>query len=187
MSGALFLALVAVFATAMGGRDQLLVARLREALGPSLPLLLAGVLCASLSAAALAWAGTVIDAMISDAAETMLIAFALLAAAIELFWPHREKKPAEPTRSLFATAIVLLARQIGDGPRFVILAIAAATGAPLLTGLGGAIGGSAALAAGWAMGHLLESRLPLRAIRIGLGTAILVIAVLAALSARNIL
>ena len=53
-----------------------------------------------------------------------------------------------PTRSLGAVALVLLARQIGDGARFAVFALAAWTVWPVTAGLGGAIGGAAA-----ALGH----------------------------------
>ena len=57
--------------------------------------------------------------------------------------------PDEPTHSLGATAIVLLAHQLTDAARFLVFAIAVATAAPIPAGLGGAVGGSATVAAGW--------------------------------------
>lgn len=188
MSGSFFIALVLTVIAALGGRDQLLVARIRAASGQrgGLPLLVTGIVCAVSTGALAAWAGGVVDAMISDAAETMLVAFALGLAGVELLWPNREKRPLEPTRSLGAIALVLLARQVSDGPRFVIFALAASSGAPLLTGIGGAVGGAVAIALGWFLGAALE-RLPLRPLRLVLGTLILVAAIVIGLTARGII
>ena len=187
MSGSFFIALVLAFLTAIGGRDQLLIARLRAANGSSggLPLVVTGIACALATGALAAWAGGYVDAMISDAAETMLVAFALGLAGVELLWPAREKRLLEPTRSLGAIGLVLLARQVSDGPRFVIFALAAHSGAPLLVGIGGALGGAIAIAVGWSLANGLE-RLPLRPIRLCFGGIALIAAVVIGLSARGI-
>ncbi|MCH2487467.1 MAG: hypothetical protein MK010_06965 [Erythrobacter sp.] len=72
-------------------------------------------------------------------------------------------------------------------PRFVVFALAAAMGAPLLTGIGGALGGAVAVAIGWAMGSAFERRLPLRAIRIVMGAALVIAAIVIGLTARGII
>ena len=187
MSASLFLAMVAVLVTAIGGRDQLIVARLSEMLGARPALLVVGMAVSCISSAVMAFGGAFIAASISDAAETMLVAIAMVVAAAELFWPVREKHAAEPTRSLAAAGIVLLARQIGDGPRFLVFALAAATASPEMAALGGALGGAGALAAAWMAGEQLERRVPLCAVRTGLGAIVLVAAIVTALTARGIL
>lgn len=183
----LLFALVATILMGFGGRDQLIVARLSDALGPSRALLAVALACAAISAGVMGWAGWQVEKMISDSAETMLVAIALFLAAIELLWPNREKPLKEPTRSLGAMSLVLLARQIGDGPRFLVFAVAAATASPLWAGIGGAIGGGAAIAIGWALGAKLEQRLPLRAFRAALGGVVLIVAVTIGLSARGLI
>ncbi len=135
----------------------------------------------------MAWAGATIAALLPGAAQSMLIGFALLVAAVELFWPVRMKIPSEPTRSLGAFSLVLLTRQIGDAARFAIFAFAAATALAPMAGLGGAIGGAAALYFGWSMGERLEHVLRLRSIRLMLGGVTLVLAVAIMLGARGIL
>ncbi|WP_454598610.1 TMEM165/GDT1 family protein [Qipengyuania sp. SM2507] len=187
MTASLIFAMVAAFLAGIGARDQLIVARLSGHFGGSPLVLATGLACATLSAAAMAWAGWRVETMISDSAETMLVAFALAAAAFELFWPIRLAPAREPTRSLAALAIVLLSRQFGDGARFCIFAIAAATSSPQMTALGGALGGAAALAMGWVLGHALERKLPLRGIRIALGSVTLIIALVIGLSVRGII
>ncbi len=87
-------------------------------------------------------------------------AIALLLAAAQLARPIPPETAREPTRSLFATAWVLVMRQALDAPRWIILAVAASGGAPLHAALGGAVGAGAALALGWAMGPRSEGALP---------------------------
>ncbi len=181
-----FFAFLAVAACSLGARDQLLVARLSGA-GRSGALLLAvGLPVAAVSAGFMAWAGDTVAAMLPDAAKTMLVAIALLLAAFELAWPNRERAPREPTRSLAALAIVLLARQLGDASRFLVFAFAAATGAPLFAGIGGAAGGGAALVFAVVMGSELVEKWPLRTIRLVLAAVVGIAAMVIGLSARGL-
>lgn len=178
------LTLLLVFAIAMGGRDQQVLAQLADRLGRS-PLLLAlGMVCAIISASAMAWLGSAFAAMLPFRAAQMLVAFALGFAAVELALPVRLKQPTEPTRSLGAIGAVLLARQIGDAARFVVLAFAALAHFPILSALGGSLGGAAALALGWAAGGEYLARLPLIWWRRGLAMCLFVAALLIGLNAR---
>lgn len=173
-----------VLLVSLGARDQLLVARLAGRTGPGL--LVAGILAAAITACAMAWAGALIADLLFPAAKQMLVAFALAAAAFELAWPNREKAPAEPTHSVAAAFIVLLARQFGDAGRFIVFALAVSTALPMLVAAGGALGGAAALALGWVMGSSLENALPLRTIRIVLAVLLAVAAIAIGLAARGI-
>ncbi|PKP66174.1 MAG: hypothetical protein CVT87_01525, partial [Alphaproteobacteria bacterium HGW-Alphaproteobacteria-9] len=85
------LALLLVFALALGGRDQWLVAQLADALERSAPLLVIGVMTATISAAVMAWIGAGFAALLPHRAAQMLVAFALGLAALELAWPVRVK------------------------------------------------------------------------------------------------
>ena len=183
MAGFLF-AFVAALLIGQGARDQLVVARLAAATGKAG--LVAGWAAAIVSASFMAWAGATIATIVPPAGRQMLVAFALLAAAVELAWPNRVRDAAEPTRSVGAIFVVLLARQLGDASRFAIFALAAATALPALSGIGGAVGGGAAITIGWTMGARLERDLPLRAIRIALACATFVLALLIGLTARGI-
>lgn len=178
------LSLLLVFVLALGGRDQALVAQWSDALGQSLPLLLTGIVCAILAAAAMAWIGAEFAALLPRKAAQMLVAAALGLAAFEMGWPGRIKPPAEPTRSIGAIAIVLLARQIGDGARFVVFALAAWASLPITTALGGALGGAAAIVLGWGLGAGRLARWPLRPVRIALGTGLMIAALFIGLNAR---
>jgi hypothetical protein len=178
------LALLLVAALATGGRDQLLVAQWAGVLGRSGQLLALAIVCACLSAAAMAWIGAEFAALLPRRAAQMLVAFALALAAGELALPVRIKPPAEPTRSLAALGIVLLARQIGDGARFAVFALSAWTVWPVTAGLGGAIGGAAAVGLGWAAGAETLARLPLRMGRLSLAVCLGIAALFIGLNAR---
>lgn len=178
------LSLLLVFAMASGGRDQWMVAHWADAFGRGWPLLSLAVLSACLSAAVMAWIGAGFAALLPPRAGQMLVAFALGMAAVELALPVRVKPPKEPTRSLPALLIVLLARQIGDGARFGIVALAAWTAAPVTAGLGGALGGAAAVAVGWSVGAETLARWPLGILRRVLAAGLLVAALFIGIDAR---
>lgn len=183
----LLFAMVASFLTALGARDQLIVARLAGALGAGLGLLVVALASATATAFAAAWFGARLAQTMSSSAATMFVAIALLLAAVECAWPNRARPPREPTRSLGAIAIVLLARQLTDAARFLVAAFAVVFASWPLAGLGGAIGGGAAVALGWTMGAELERRLPLRMLRLALATVLFFLAVMTGLSARGII
>ena len=182
-----FFALIACFLAATGGRDQRLMAQLSTRLGASNALLATGWAVSAATAALAAYAGAGLAQLMPPAGKTMFVALALLFAAIELAWPVAVREPEEPTRSLFAIALVIASRQLSDGARFLVVAIAAATGAPHFAAIGGAIGGGAAIALGWALGEVFVRRLPVRAIRLVIGGGLLLVAAWAGLAARGIL
>lgn len=178
--------LLVVFALAMGGRDQWLVARWADALGRRSSLLVLGIGSAAATSALMTWAGAGIAALLPGRAAQMLIAFALAIAAFELAWPVSRKQPEEPTRSLGAIAIVLAARQVGDAARFAVFAFAAAASLPAAAALGGALGGGAAIALGWSLGVAGISRWPLALLRRGLAGCLFLAALFIGLNARYV-
>jgi hypothetical protein len=174
MSGFLF-ALIASIVVGIGARDQTLIAALSERQGARPAVLVLAVLSACASAAAATWAGVQVTPMLVPAAQTMLVAMVLALAALELLFIRPLRTPAEPTESLFAFGVVLLAQQVTDAARFVIFALAAASQFPAATTLGGAIGGSVTVLAGWLLAGELR-HWPLSMIRRVLGVAMLVLA-----------
>lgn len=176
--------LVLTFAIAFGGREQLIVAQFAEELERSAPLLATGALCAVLSAAAMAYAGASIAALLPQRAADMLVAFALGFAAIELLLKVTIRPMKEPTRSFVAIGAVLFVRQLIDAARFVIFAFAAAAIWPTTAMIGGAIGGVGAVGLGWFMGLSRLKRFPLRAIRMALAACLFIAALLIGLNAR---
>lgn len=173
-----------VFTIGLGGRDQLLVARLSDGLEQSLFLLGVGVLCAFLSAGVMAFAGATMAEILPPRAADMLVAFALGLAALELLWPVRLKRMDEPTRSFGAIGIVLLARQVGDAARFIVFAFAAEATYPVVTFIGGGLGGAAAIGLGWMIGTQLDGKFPLRMVRLTFGGCLIIAALVIGLNAR---
>jgi len=104
----------------------------------------------------------------------VLACFALAAAGFEslVFKPKFTAK--EPTRSLFAAALVLLMHQAADAARFITFAIALLTYAPIPAAVGGAMGTAFALTMGWlASGALLDAQGGIITIRRWAGTILL--------------
>jgi putative Ca2+/H+ antiporter (TMEM165/GDT1 family) len=183
----LLFALVAAALASTGGRDQRLVAAFAGKLGKASSLLAATWLVAAVTAGIAAWAGSAMAGLLPPSAKHMLAAIALVLAAAEMVWPRSEHEPLEPTRSLGAYAIVLAARQVGDGPRFLIFAIAVAGNAPVLAAAGGALGSAGALTLGWSLGAGLVRRLPLKALRLMIAAVLLVAGVVIAILARGLI
>jgi Ca2+/H+ antiporter, TMEM165/GDT1 family len=183
-----FLTLVAALLASLGGRDQLLVTQLAGRFGGSLPLLAAAWLSAAATAALAAFVGMEIAPLLPGAAKHMLVAMALVCAAVEMVWRWaRPPAPEEPTRSFFATFIVLASRQVGDAARFLVFALAIALAAPVLAAVGGALGSGAALTLGWATGEELVGHRAFRALRLTVAGMLLLAGIVLGLKARGIL
>jgi Ca2+/H+ antiporter, TMEM165/GDT1 family len=184
---AFFLALLAAALLSLGGRDQLMLSRLAQVRrGGTGALVAVALLVTALSSGLMAWGGSVVATLLPGAAKSMLVAFALAAAAVELVWPRKNPVPAEPTHSLFALFVVLLARQIGDAARFGVFALAAATGVPILSALGGWIGGAAVLLTAVLAADDLADPARLQPVRWVLAAACGVAALVTGLGARGL-
>ena len=179
----LLFAMVASFLAATGARDQLLVARLAGALGRGNGLLVVALASSATTATIAAWAG----AMLARTCRKVLRRCSSPSLLLAEHAPGCRSAPREPTRSLGAMAIVLFARQLTDASRFLVAAFAVVFATWPLAALGGTIGGGAAVVLAWTLGGQLESRLPLRGLRIALAVLLFVLAVLTGLSARGII
>lgn len=174
MAAALFAFLAAAIA-GIGARDQLLIAALAARLGRGWGVLAVALACAVISTAAAVWAAQALAGELNHRAGLLLAALALGLAALELALLRARPAPDEPTRSLGAAAIVLLATQLTDATRFLVFAIAIATEVPRIALLGGALGSMAVVAAGWLGGaELLD--LPFRPARRALAAVLALIA-----------
>ena len=174
MSGALF-ALIACLLVGIGARDQLLVAELADKQGPRVGLLLVAMVSSLATAALAAAAARVLLPLLAADARQLFAAIALGFAGAEMLLFQPKPLGEEPTRSLGAVGIVLFAQQLTDAARFIVFALAVATGAPLSAGAGGAASGAAIVTAGWlAGGDLLALRL--RAWRLLAGGVLLIAA-----------
>lgn len=182
----LFLALLALALATVAGREAVRVARLAQALAQSWVLLLACWLAVATGLGLAAWLGAAISTRLHPDAKTMLVAFALGLAGLELLWQRAPRQPDEPTRSFGAIALVLAAGQLTGSGGLLLLALAASAGVPLLAAIGGVAGAGAVLTAAWAMADDWE-RLPLAALRYGVAALLVMAALLAGLSARGLL
>ncbi|GGC32017.1 hypothetical protein GCM10011371_19340 [Novosphingobium marinum] len=147
---AFYLTLLAVVLTGWGARDQLALAGMTAAGGRRPAALAIACVLAVATAAAAAFAATLVAPVLPPDARRMLAAIALALSGVELvFLVSARKTPREPTRSLGAFAIVVLAHQLTDAARFLVFAVAVATNAPVPAGIAGAVGGVALLAIAW--------------------------------------
>lgn len=169
------LSLMATLVLGLGSRDQVLMAGFSARMGQRPSLLIVGIISAVAAAAGAVWLAGSFAPLLEPAARKMLAVLALGLAALEMIVIRPKPLPGEPTQSLGAFSLVLLSLQLTDAARFVLFAIVVASLLPAASGLGGAIGGAAIIAAGWAAGNALLA-LPLTRIRRWLGAALLLIA-----------
>jgi hypothetical protein len=146
---AFYFAFLAVLLAGLGARDQATVAALSQRQGARPGVLVVGIAVSIATAVFAAWAASFAVPLLAAKARTAMVAIALVIAAVESLWPFATRRMEEPTASLGALAIVVLAHQLTDAARFLVFALAVAADAPLAAGIGGAAGGSASLAAAW--------------------------------------
>jgi hypothetical protein len=176
MTGFLF-AFIAALLAGIGARDQLTVAGLAARNGQRVGLLAVAALCAAITGVIAAWAAGLVLPLLegNSRAGQILLAVALGFAGAEMLVLGAKPPPAEPTQSLGAAGIVLMAHQLTDAARFFIFAIAAASAAPIPAGAGGAVGGIAVVALGWIAAEDMPVKLA-SMVRRGLGGLALLLA-----------
>jgi Ca2+/H+ antiporter, TMEM165/GDT1 family len=154
---AAFLAFLAALLAGAGARDQMLIAALSAR--RLLPFTLLGValVTAVLAGVVVAKAAEIMAPMLSPNARVMFAGMAAVIAGLECVAVGPGRQPEEPTRSLFAAMVVLLAHQLTDGARFLVFAIAVATAVPAAAALGGAAGGAATVLIGAMTGEAVLS------------------------------
>lgn len=172
---AFFLTFLATALVLLAGRDAVLVARLAAAHGRIGVLLPAIGLAGIAYAAVAAWLAGELAPILVGPAAPLFVAIALTIAGAEVLVLRSGKPPAEPTRSLGATLLVLLLRLLTGAAGFLVLALAVLTGAPWLAGAGGAAGAFTALVLAASAGAEWE-RLPHAALRLPGGGALLLAA-----------
>jgi hypothetical protein len=145
---AFYYTFLAVLLAGLGARDQLTVASLSRSQGLRPGVLLTGLAVAVATVVFVVWAASAVAPLLAPRARLVMMAIALAFAGVEALWPFTAKQPDEPTASLGALAIVLLAHQLTDAARFLVFALGV-TLAPVTIGIGGATAGAASIAAGW--------------------------------------
>ena len=151
-------ALLAVLVVGVGARDQVLMAQLAARQGRQPMALVLALASAAATSVLAAWAALALTAQMNGNARLFFAALAFGFAGLELILARPHRAPVEPTHSLGAFFIVLLARQLTDAARFLILAIALATRAPIAAAAGGALASMALAGAGWLAAEALAAR-----------------------------
>jgi hypothetical protein len=171
-----YLTFLAVLLAGVGARDQVLVARLTLARGRWVSVLVFAIVVSCITAITAVWAAELVSPMLAPRARSFFAAMALALAGLEslVLMPRREMR--EPTLSLGALAIALVALQLIDAARFLIFAMAIATAAPGPVALAGAIAGAGAVLAGWALPDWF-ARPFLRPLRRSVGLVLLLVGV----------
>ena len=169
------LTMLAALIAGVGARDQLLTASMAARRGAGIGVLAVAVGAALLSAGLAGWAGAITAPLIEPLARTYLMAMALGLAALEMIVLRPGRQASEPTESLGALAVVLLAQQITDAARLLVFALAAGSAVPQFAIAGGMLGCAATAVLGWSAGGKLAA-LPLLRVRAGLGLLLAAIA-----------
>ena len=129
-----------------------------------------------------ALAGGRVAAELRGPGMLLLLALSLLFAGGAMLWPLRALRERAAGRGPAAATVLLAAAMLGDGAPFIIFAVAAWTGQPLLAGIGGALALSAAGHAATGGGVRPQDG-TVRRIRFAAGAALLAAGIVAALAA----
>lgn len=148
---AFYLTFLAVLLAGFGARDQVTIAALSKRQGGRPGILVVALLSALATAVFAAFAAHWMLGELPPPARTIFAAIALGMAGGEslLLAPRREFR--EPTHSLGALLIVLLAHQVTDAARFIVFGMGVGMGAPLASGAAGLLGGAVLVCLAWAM------------------------------------
>lgn len=183
---AFYLTLVAVLLSGIAARDQMTVAALTRAQGQRFGVLVTALAAAALTSALAACAASRVLATLPLPARPILTAIVIALAGAESLILSPRKQPREPTHSLGALALVLVAHQVTDAARFTLFGLAVGMGAPLAAGLGGGLAGLVLMAAAWAFAPAFAAPGIRRARQI-VGVLMLLVAVILVLRFRGIL
>jgi hypothetical protein len=184
--GAFYLTFVAVLLSGIASRDQVTIAALTRAQGQRLGVLVTALVCAAVTCAIAAYAAAQFLATLPNPARPILAGIAIGLAGLESLILSPNANPREPTHSLGALGLVLLAHQATDAARFTLFGLAIGMGAPLAAGLGGGLAGLILVGAAWMFSHVFTAR-PIRLLRRLVGAVLLTLAIAMFLDARGIL
>jgi hypothetical protein len=183
---AFYLTLIAVLLSGVAARDQVTIAALTRAQGQRFGVLATAIVCAGATSAIAAYAAAQFLTTVPVPARPILEAIALGLAGLESLILSPRRDPREPTHSLFALALVLVAHQVTDAARFTLFGLAIGMGAPLAAGLGGGLAGIVLVASAWSFAGFFTAR-PIRVLRRTVGALLLLVAIAMFLTSRGIL
>jgi putative Ca2+/H+ antiporter (TMEM165/GDT1 family) len=185
---ALVPAFLAALLAEFGDKTQLLTIILAARFGRPGPVL-AGVAVAAIANSLIAAiGGALIAGMVPFRAFNLLLAIALIFAGGGALLPQKQPDMGIYDRlGVFVACLIsFFILELGDKTQFLTFAFAARSSTPLLAGAGGAAGVIAASLPAVALGAALPKTLPLRPIRIGVGTTFLLVGIGVGLSALRL-
>lgn len=183
---AFYLTLIAVLLAGIGARDQATIAALSSRQGQRIGVLVVGMACAIAASLFAAWAATFMLAQLPPPARAIFVAIALGIAGLESMVLVPRRAPDEPTHSLGALMVVLLAQQVTDAARFIVFGMGVGMASPWIAAAAGALGGLALIGFAWAAPDFLVRR-EARLIRRLTGGILFVVAVVILLLELGIL
>lgn len=154
---AFYLTFVATLLAGFGARDQLTVAGLSLRQGRRPAVLVVAMVITVATAAAAAYLATIMLAQLPPPARTLFAALALGIAGLESLVLAPRNSPREPTNSLGALMLVLLARQAMDAARFLVFGMGVGMAGPWAAGAAGALAGFVLMLFAWRRPELLSS------------------------------
>ncbi|WP_404482415.1 hypothetical protein [Novosphingobium sp. BL-52-GroH] len=152
---AFYLTLIAVLLAGIGARDQVTIAGLALRQGRRPAVLVVAIVTAALTALFAAYAARFMLEQLPPPARTIFAAIALGMAGLESMVLAPRRDPREPTNSLGALALVLLAAQVTDAARFVVFGMGVGLAGPWAAGAAGVLGGGILVTFAWARPELL--------------------------------
>ena len=186
---ALLIALLGCLLAELGSKSQRLVLALSARFRRDRALLAGAFAATAANAMIGAAAGAFLAPMLGSNARLLFLAVALLFLGFGLLWPVKPPDPLDSWRTgpFLTSALGLFILGFGEGSQFLILAIAVRTGDPATAALGGILGVMAALAAAVPLRERVVSALPVRVIRLCAGILILIVSLIAAVSALRLI
>lgn len=184
--GAFYLTLVAVLLSGVAARDQMTIAALTRRQGQRSGVLATSLVLAALTSAAAAYAGAQVLDILPPPARPILAAIAVGLAGLEALVLSPRADPREPTHSLGALGLVLVAHQLTDAARFTLFGLAIGMGAPFAAGLGGGLAGLLLVSTAWAWPHVFLAR-GVRLARRSVGALLFLVSITMFLGFRGIL
>lgn len=180
-------ALVAAALAGIGDRPAHLAAILADRFRPAV-VILAALVALTAATALAAFAGTLLAPMLTPEAARLLLALALALQGSGALWSGKPPERLDRWRlGAFATATFgLFIFAFGDGVQFVVAALTAGRGSPILAAAGATIGATAVIAAAAMLGERSWIKLPLKRSRWAIATLFLVIAATLALQAVHL-
>ena len=185
---ALLTALLGCFLGEMGDKGQLLLIALATRFDRNGALIAGAALAAIANAAIGAVAAAFFLPMLGSDARLLFLAIALLFSGVAMVWRVQAPDPLTGWRigPFLTAALGLFILGFGDGSQFLIMGLATRTADPILAAVGGAIGMVAALVPAVLLRQALLRAVPLRAIRVGGGVLMLLIALVLGVAALGL-